>query len=117
MREAVARVLAGDTEAFREIVRECGPMVRVYLAAHVRDHQQVEDLSQEVFVAAYWSLASFDASRDFRGSGWRLPPVRPSAGGRVNARRRRRGAAVPASEPRGSVRCRKCRRRAAPPAR
>ncbi|MCE2726519.1 MAG: hypothetical protein LW698_07035 [Planctomycetaceae bacterium] len=53
MREAVARVLAGDTEAFREIVRECGPMVRVYLAAHVRDHQQVEDLSQEVFVAAY----------------------------------------------------------------
>lgn len=66
MREAVARVLAGDTEAFREIVRECGPMVRVYLAAHVRDHQQVEDLSQEVFVAAYWSLASFDASHDFR---------------------------------------------------
>lgn len=66
MREVVARVLAGDTEAFREIVRECGPMVRVYLAAHVRDHQQVEDLSQEVFVAAYWGLASFDPARDLR---------------------------------------------------
>ena len=64
--QIVARVRAGDTDAFRAIVRECGPMVRVCLAAHLRDHQAVEDLSQEVFVAAYWALDSWDPTRDFR---------------------------------------------------
>ncbi len=66
MREVVKKVLAGDKEAYREIVRECGPMIQVYLFSHVPDHHQVEDLSQEVFVAAYWALSTYDPARDFR---------------------------------------------------
>lgn len=66
MREVVEKVLAGDKQAYREIVREYGPMVRVYLFSHLRDHHRVEDLSQEIFVAAYWALSSYDPARDFR---------------------------------------------------
>ena len=66
MNETITRVLAGDTAAYRQIVRECGPMVRAYLAGHLRDPHQVEDVSQEIFIAAYWSLESFDPKLDFR---------------------------------------------------
>lgn len=64
--ETVKKVVAGDSQAFREVVREYGAMVRVQLFSHIKDHHTVEDLSQEVFVAAYWSLASYDPGRDFR---------------------------------------------------
>ena len=64
--QIVKRVLAGDQQAYREIVREYGPMVRVQLFSHLKDHHAVEDLSQEVFVAAYWALESYDPERDFR---------------------------------------------------
>lgn len=62
----VKKVLAGGSQAYREIVREYGPMVRVQLFSHLKDHHAVEDLSQEVFVAAYWALESYDPARDFR---------------------------------------------------
>jgi RNA polymerase sigma-70 factor (ECF subfamily) len=66
MHETLKRVRAGDPLAFREIVREYGPMVRVQLFSHLSDHHAVEDLSQEIFVAAYWALESYDSTRDFR---------------------------------------------------
>ncbi len=64
--EIVQKVLAGDKLAYGEIVREYGPMIRVYLSSYIRDHHRVEDLSQEVFVAAYWTLKSYDPACDFR---------------------------------------------------
>lgn len=66
MRELIAKILAGDKDAYRDIVREYGPMIRVYLAASLRDPHQIEDLCQEVFVAAFWSLRSFDPAQNFR---------------------------------------------------
>ena len=66
MNETITRVLAGDTGAYRKVVRECGPMVRAYLAGHLRDTHLVEDVAQEIFVAAYWALESFDPRLDFR---------------------------------------------------
>lgn len=65
MKDVVERVLAGDRDAYREIVREYGPVVRACLASHLSSAQTVEDLAQETFIAAYEHLREFDVARDF----------------------------------------------------
>ncbi len=65
MRDLVRRILAGDRDAYREIVREYGPLVRACLASHLASAQIVEDLAQETFIAAYEHLREFDVERDF----------------------------------------------------
>ncbi len=64
MREEVERVLGGDREAFRGIVMAYGPRVRAFLAAHLSNPQDVEDLAQETFIAAYEGLDRFDLEGD-----------------------------------------------------
>ncbi len=61
--EAIARVLAGDTAAFRVLVeRYEAPVLRLVrnLAPQSTGH---EDLAQEAFVSAFVALATFDARR------------------------------------------------------
>lgn len=65
MKDVVKRVLAGDRDAYRDIVREYGPVVRACLASHLASPQAVEDLAQETFIAAYEHLREFDVERDF----------------------------------------------------
>ena len=65
MKEIIDRVLDGDKEAFREIVREYTPLIRVYLSSRLADFQSVEDLSQEVFLAVYYNLDRYDGKADF----------------------------------------------------
>ncbi len=47
---------AGSREAFAELVRLHHRAVRIYLSRYVRAADMIDDLAQEVFVAAYCSL-------------------------------------------------------------
>jgi RNA polymerase sigma-70 factor (ECF subfamily) len=64
LQEIVRKVLAGDRDAYRDVVREYGPVVRAALAAQLSSADAVEDLAQETFIAAYEHLAEFDLSKD-----------------------------------------------------
>ena len=65
MKEIVRRVLGGERDAYRLVVKEYGPVVRATLAAHLSSADTVEDLAQETFIAAYEHLAEFDLEKDF----------------------------------------------------
>ena len=58
-------VARGRTEAFGAIVRQYALPLRSYLASHVIHLDDVDDLAQEVFVAALGSLSSFRRGDDF----------------------------------------------------
>lgn len=60
----IAEAKAGDPEAFCLIVAEYEAMVRGYLARFVLDANDVFDLAQETFLAAYRRLSSFDEGGD-----------------------------------------------------
>ncbi|MEI6385553.1 MAG: sigma-70 family RNA polymerase sigma factor [Spirochaetota bacterium] len=57
--EVIQRVLDGDTEAFALLVRRHSQRVHRIGFAWFRDHDDAEDLVQEVFSKAYSKLASF----------------------------------------------------------
>jgi RNA polymerase sigma-70 factor (ECF subfamily) len=57
-RAAAAEVARGNPDAFRPVVRAYAPAVRAYLAAHVYRMDEVDDLAQEVFLAAYREMAA-----------------------------------------------------------
>ena len=66
MKNIIQQVLAGNTDAFREIVREYGPEIRVFLAGSIADYQTVDDLAQETFIATYESLNRFEPDSNLR---------------------------------------------------
>jgi RNA polymerase sigma-70 factor (ECF subfamily) len=51
--DVAARIAGGDRDAFRRVVRAYTPAVRAYVAARVYRMDEVDDLAQEVFLAAY----------------------------------------------------------------
>lgn len=61
----VLRAQAGDGTAFAELYHACGPAVSALLRAML-PRDQVEDVHQEVFLAAWRALPRFDARADFR---------------------------------------------------
>jgi RNA polymerase sigma-70 factor, ECF subfamily len=63
--QLVTRVLAGEKDAFNEIVKEFGPSMRIYLSGRLSDRQAVDDLMQEIFVAVYWNLKTYDQKLNF----------------------------------------------------
>jgi len=65
MKAIIQRVLGGDRDAYRAIVKEYGALVRACLGGHLASSDLVEDLAQETFVAAYEHLADFDLEQDF----------------------------------------------------
>ena len=62
---AIDEVLAGHREAFRHIVREYGLGVRGFIASHLYHLDDVDDLAQDVFLAAFESLGSYRKGDDF----------------------------------------------------
>jgi RNA polymerase sigma-70 factor, ECF subfamily len=64
MNEIVKNILAGDKEAFKEVVQAYGPSMRVYLSGRLSDRLAVDDLMQEIFVAVYWNLSTYDGVSD-----------------------------------------------------
>jgi RNA polymerase sigma-70 factor, ECF subfamily len=61
---AVAEVLRGNRDAFRLIVRAYSLPLRSYLASQLHHLDDVDDLAQEVFLAAYGSLDTFRRGDD-----------------------------------------------------
>lgn len=61
----VAEVLAGDTQAFTELVRLYQETVWKIAAALLRDRDATENLVQQVFVDAYFHLDQYAVSTDF----------------------------------------------------
>ena len=60
--EQVAR---GNRDAFRLVVRTFGLPLRAYIASQVHHPNDVDDMTQEVFLAAYRHLPSFRRGDDF----------------------------------------------------
>ena len=58
-------VARGRTEAFGGVVRHYALPLRSYLASQVHHLDDVDDLAQEVFLAALGSLATFRRGDDF----------------------------------------------------
>lgn len=58
-------VLRGQPDAFLVIVRSYGPGLRTYLSSQLFHLDDVDDLAQETFIAAYRSLNTFRRSEDF----------------------------------------------------
>jgi RNA polymerase sigma-70 factor (ECF subfamily) len=59
------RIERGDRDAFQQIVRAFGLPLRSYVAARVYHLDELDDLTQEVFIAAYRSLPTFHRGDDF----------------------------------------------------
>ncbi|MCM8528132.1 MAG: sigma-70 family RNA polymerase sigma factor [Lentisphaeraceae bacterium] len=64
MCKLVRKILDGDKEAFKEVVKAYGPSMRVYLSGKLSDRLAVDDLMQEIFVAIFWNLKTFDGKSD-----------------------------------------------------
>lgn len=58
-------VLQGQPDAFLTLVRAYGPMLRTYLGSQLFHMDDVDDLAQETFIAAYRSLNTFRRGDDF----------------------------------------------------
>ena len=59
----VKRALAGSEDAFASIVRRYQRPVFSVIVRMVRDHGLAEDLTQETFIKAFRSMATFDPKR------------------------------------------------------
>src|ERR1700741_3927253 len=64
-RELVRRAQAGDKEAFEELVRRHQQRVFAVASGILRRREDVEDIAQQVFVKAYFSLKGFDQRAAF----------------------------------------------------
>jgi RNA polymerase sigma-70 factor (ECF subfamily) len=61
----IRRSLAGDQDAFEVLVRRHSPRVFNIIGSFFRRRDMIEDIAQEVFARAYFSLASFTLGRSF----------------------------------------------------
>ncbi len=65
VKQIISDVVAGDRDAFQALVREQQLMVRGYLGSQLYCGDDVDDLSQEVFLTAFRNLSEFDPNGDF----------------------------------------------------
>lgn len=63
--ELVTRTLAGDENAFEVLVRRNSSRVFNIIGSFFRRRDMVEDIAQEVFAKAYFSLSTFTLGRSF----------------------------------------------------
>lgn len=61
----VTATLAGNDEAFTELVRRYRPRVFATAARFARDHHQVDDISQDVFIRAFRNLSKYRGDAPF----------------------------------------------------
>ena len=64
-RELVRRAQANDKEAYEELVRRHQQRVFAVAGGILRRHEDIEDIAQQVFVKAYFSLKRFDGRAAF----------------------------------------------------
>ncbi len=73
--ETIQKVLSGDTAAFRTLVSRYERPVLVFAGNLISDAHRREDIAQEVFLAAFRRLDTFDPKRS-RFSTWLLTITR-----------------------------------------
>jgi len=64
----INRVLNGDTEAFRELIKRYEKSIVNYIFRYVLNYEESLDIAQEVFVKAYYALDKYDKA--YRFSTW-----------------------------------------------
>jgi RNA polymerase sigma-70 factor (ECF subfamily) len=64
-RELVRRAQANDKEAYEELIRRHQQRVFAVAGGILRRHEDIEDVSQQVFIKAYFSLKRFDGRAAF----------------------------------------------------
>src|SRR3984957_15871427 len=64
-RELVRRAQANDKEAYEELIKRHQHRVFAVAAGILRRHEDIEDIAQQVFVKAYFSLKRFDQRAAF----------------------------------------------------
>ena len=65
MKELIARAARGDLDAFTELIRPRQAALRAFCVRLLPDGDAADDLAQEVFLAAFQSLKTFELGRDF----------------------------------------------------
>lgn len=90
-REVIAEVLQGNKEAYALIVNKYKGKVASILQRSLRHPQEVEDVLQEVFIKAYYSLSDYRPNHSF--SAW-LYRIAINRG--IDELRKRRRAPLPA---------------------
>jgi len=65
LKDTIRRVLAGDRDAYSEIVREYQDMLLAFAAFRLPDATLVDEVVQQTFIRAYQQLADFDATKEF----------------------------------------------------
>lgn len=91
--EIVKEVLAGRSEAFRELVARYKRSVYSLCFRMAHNHEEAEDLSQEVFIKIYQNLSKYDPA--YKLSSWIL---RIAANTTIDFLRRKRLETVPLEE-------------------
>jgi len=66
--QVIEAVLAGDTDRFEKLVRRYQKPIINFIFRMVGNYEDAAELSQDVFIKAYSSLASYDSS--YRFSTW-----------------------------------------------
>jgi len=97
----VARIVAGDRDAFQQLMRLHNTALFRAARAIVRDDADAEDVLQEAYLSAYRHLAEFRG--DARLSTWLTRIVINQALGRLRARRRDNVVALLDDRPAGSA--------------
>jgi RNA polymerase sigma-70 factor (ECF subfamily) len=82
----IRRILDGDADSFRVLVERYQGLLRCFIGNLIADAHEGEDLAQDVFLAAYRKLASYDPCRA-SFSTWLLTIARNRC---LNARAQRR---------------------------
>jgi RNA polymerase sigma-70 factor (ECF subfamily) len=63
--ELIRRTLAGDDDSFETLVRRHSPRVFSISGSFFRRRDMIEDIAQEVFAKAFFSLSTFTLGRSF----------------------------------------------------
>jgi RNA polymerase sigma-70 factor (ECF subfamily) len=82
--QLVRQASGGDLDAFEELVRRLQRRVYGFACHHLRDLDEANDLTQEIFVKLYRNLGRYDAARPFEPWFWKL-----AANTSINYRRKR----------------------------
>jgi len=63
--DLIARILAGETELFHELIRPCERMVYLTALSMMKDEAEAEDATQEAMLKAFRALRSFHGDAKF----------------------------------------------------
>ncbi|WP_372716008.1 RNA polymerase sigma factor [Novipirellula sp.] len=64
--EMIRRVVAGDLDAFAEIIRVCQRPVRAWIVSRCPPGGDADDVAQQTFVAAFNRIDEYEIGTDFR---------------------------------------------------